>query len=138
MSAKLVRIFRKIADDASGPDGTSTRFLHDPEGEAVDPEGGMAKSKLHRIRTMADMLDSILNHNDQLPPWVQDHIAAAYENLDQVFGYIEPRASSHSEHGGDDESDHHDLADMVGRECEIDMSPKMATARALKVFRRRS
>lgn len=119
-ASTLHSIFRKIADGElvedghPGPDGTSTRFLHDPHEESVDPEGGMAKSKLHRIRVMADMLDDILKHNDQLPPWVQDHIAAAYENLDQVFGYIEPRASHAS-----------------------GAAPKAAAARSLKVLRRR-
>lgn len=104
-------------DEGSGPDGTSTRFLHDPENESVDPEGGMAKSKLHRINTMSEMLGDIIQHNDQLPPWVQDHIAAAYENLDQVFGYIEPRASEHED------------------DCEVDMSPKMAAVRARKAMK---
>lgn len=68
-----------------------TRFLHgeDPH----DSEGAMAQSKLYSMKQMANDLCDILETNDQLPGWVQDHISVAHENLQQVHGYITGRAA---------------------------------------------
>jgi hypothetical protein len=62
------------------------RFLHgeDPQ----DSEGSMAKSKLLSLRSMSQNVCDILQGDDQLPGWVQDHISVAHENLRQVHGYL--------------------------------------------------
>jgi hypothetical protein len=97
-TAALLAVLRKVAADMEMPmeGAASTRFLHNPE-SGVAPEGGMVLGKLHRISEMAQMLMGILEANDQLPPWVQDHVSVAYENLDQVFGYLEPKSHMGSE-----------------------------------------
>lgn len=63
-----------------------TRFLHgeDPQ----DSEGAMAIGKLNSICEMAEELCALLQSNDQLPGWVQDHISVAHENIQQVHGYM--------------------------------------------------
>jgi len=62
------------------------RFLHgkDPH----DDEGSMVKSRLYSMKEMAADICDILNSQDQLPGWVQDHISVAHENLQQVHGYL--------------------------------------------------
>jgi hypothetical protein len=62
------------------------RFLHgeDPD----DDEGSMVKSRLYSMKQMAEDVCDLLNAGDQLPGWVQDHIAVAHENLQQVHGYL--------------------------------------------------
>lgn len=67
-----------------------TKYLHDPQGNPEN-EGEMAKAHLGRIALLADMLDSYLIDEDQLPGWVQQHIAVAMENLEQVVSYMEPK-----------------------------------------------
>ena len=64
----------------------ANRFLHgeDPN----DSEGAMAKSKLGSLAEMSSELTSLLDDDDQLPGWVQDHISVAHENLRQVHGYL--------------------------------------------------
>lgn len=73
-------------------DHDSNYFLHGyEENEDFDAEGEMAKSQLHRVKEIVDILDQVIEDNDQLPAWVQSHIAIAYENLNQVMSYIEPK-----------------------------------------------
>lgn len=62
------------------------RFLHgeDPE----DDEGSMVKGRLYSMKEMAEEVCELLHSGDQLPGWVQDHIAVAHENLQQVHGYL--------------------------------------------------
>jgi mRNA-degrading endonuclease toxin of MazEF toxin-antitoxin module len=67
----------------------SNRFLHNPAGDA---EGEMVRNKLHRICAMADMMKDLITDEDELPPWVQDHISTAHENIDQVLSYIQPKS----------------------------------------------
>jgi len=69
---------------AAGDD--PNRFLHgeDPH----DDEGSMVKSRLYSMKQMAADVCGILNPDDQLPGWVQDHISVAHENLQQVHGYL--------------------------------------------------
>lgn len=65
------------------------RFLHGSEhGEAVDDEGYMAKSQLASMKEMAYEVCELLDGDDQLPGWVQNHLAVAHENLQQVHGYL--------------------------------------------------
>ena len=66
--------------------GDANRFLHgeDPH----DSEGEMAKGKLMSMCEMAEELAQLLQEDDQLPGWVQDHISVAHENLQQVHGYL--------------------------------------------------
>ena len=65
------------------------RFLHGSEhGEAVDDEGYMAKSQLAGMKEMAYEVCELLDGDDQLPGWVQNHLAVAHENLRQVHGYL--------------------------------------------------
>ena len=73
------RVALREAEDAE-------RFLHgeDPQ----DSEGAMAKVRLVSMCKMAEELGSLLQNDDQLPGWVQDHIAVAHENLQQVHGYL--------------------------------------------------
>jgi len=65
------------------------RFLHGSEhGEAHDDEGYMAKSQLASMKEMAYEVCELLDGDDQLPGWVQNHLAVAHENLRQVHGYL--------------------------------------------------
>lgn len=81
---RLIREEYKSVVGVSGKD--PKRFLHgeDPD----DSEGAMVKSRLHSMKKMARELCEIIEENDQLPGWVQDHIAVAHENLQQVHGYL--------------------------------------------------
>lgn len=82
-------------------------FLHGYEdGHAHDAEGSMAKSQLHRVKSMSEMLCDIIEEDDQLPSWVQSHIAIAYENLNQVMSYMEPKF--HMQDVEDDDYDYED------------------------------
>lgn len=65
------------------------RFLHGSEhGEGHDDEGYMAKSQLASMKEMAYEVCELLDYDDQLPGWVQNHIAVAHENLRQIHGYL--------------------------------------------------
>ena len=65
------------------------RFLHGSEkGQPHDDEGYMAKSKLYSLSSMAEEICDLLKSGDQLPGWVQDHLAVAHENLQQIHGYL--------------------------------------------------
>lgn len=92
--------------------GDDERFLHGYEhGEPHDEEGGMVKRRLDRMKKMAEMLCDVLEDDDQLPAWVQDHIAVAHENLQQVFSYMEPEHSEEEDHDHDDDDSDDDLVD---------------------------
>lgn len=88
------------ASMAAGDD--PDRFLHgeDPH----DDEGSMIKSRLYSMKQMAKDVCDIINPQDQLPGWVQDHIAVAHENLQQVHGYL--MGQQHAMESGMVESTH--------------------------------
>ena len=65
-----------------------------------DHEGEMAVSQLHRIVDMAEMLLDIVGENDELPGWVQYKLGRAYNDMTDLFGYIESK--SHDLHNDDD------------------------------------
>lgn len=96
-----------LYDDLDDEDDDSEFFLHGYEdGEPFDAEGDMAKFQLHRIKEISYMLCDMLEADDQLPSWVQAHITTAYENLNQVLSYMEPKFHmSHSDDEEDEESD---------------------------------
>ena len=79
-----------VAGDAVETDfDDDDRFLHGSEhGEAHDDEGYMAKSQLAGMKEMAYEVCELLDGDDQLPGWVQNHLAVAHENLRQVHGYL--------------------------------------------------
>lgn len=68
------------------------RFLHgeDPH----DSEGAMVQSRLNSMKEMAAEVCDLLNPDDQLPGWVQDHVSVAHENLQQVHGYLTGKQDS--------------------------------------------
>jgi hypothetical protein len=82
----LRRIIKEEYASFGVGDKNPTRFLHgeDPH----DSEGAMAMGKFNSIKKMVDELTSLLQHNDQLPGWVQDHISVAHENIKQIHGYL--------------------------------------------------
>lgn len=64
-------------------------FLHGSEhGDVIDDEGYMAKSQLASMKEMAYEVCELLDGDDQLPGWVQNHLAVAHENLRQIHGYL--------------------------------------------------
>jgi len=82
------------------------RFLHGSEhGAAQDDEGYMAKSQLSSMKEMAHDICELLDYDDQLPGWVQSHIAVAHENLQQVHGYLTGDANLEA-YGEEDEHEH--------------------------------
>jgi Domain of unknown function (DUF6321) len=70
----------------------SLAFQHDPSATEPQPEGEMARSRLHHSVDMAGDLMKFIQPGDHLPPWVTDHLTSAHENLSQVHSYIEPKA----------------------------------------------
>lgn len=80
----LKKLIKEEYESLSGKD--PKRFLHgeDPE----DSEGAMVKSRLYSMKRMADEVHALLQPEDQLPGWVQDHVAVAHENLRQIHGYL--------------------------------------------------
>ncbi len=65
------------------------QFLHGfDDGHPQDDEGGMVKSRMYSMKKMAAEVCGLLDDDDQLPGWVQDHISVAHENLRQVHGYL--------------------------------------------------
>lgn len=75
------------------------RFLHGHEHDhAHDDEGSMVKSRLYSMKEMAKDICEILNSEDQLPGWVQDHVSVAHENLQQIHGYLMGQQHA-TEHG---------------------------------------
>jgi hypothetical protein len=67
------------------------RFLHGKEA-VKNAAGSMARSRLHRMADMAEELRALLGPEDELPAWVQDHIAVAHEKLASAYSYLEPKA----------------------------------------------
>jgi len=57
-----------------------------------DHEGEMAVSQLHRIANMSKMLLDIINEDDELPGWVQYKLGRAYDDMNDLFGYIESKS----------------------------------------------
>lgn len=68
------------------------------EGEP-DHEGEMATSQLHRVAEMAEMLLGVVGENDELPGWVQYKLGRIYNDMNDVFGFME--SESHDLHNGD-------------------------------------
>ena len=59
-----------------------------------DHEGEMAVSQLHRLNDMSEMLLDMISRGDDLPGWVQSKLTRAYNDLNDVFGYLEPQADN--------------------------------------------
>jgi len=57
-----------------------------------DHEGEMAVIQLHRILDMSQMLLDIINENDELPGWVQYKLGRAYNDMNDLFSYIESKS----------------------------------------------
>ena len=57
-----------------------------------DHEGVMAASQLHRLAKMSKMLLAIIGENDELEGWVQYKISRAYNDLSDVFTYVQFKA----------------------------------------------
>lgn len=69
--------------------GDADRFLHGSEsGQPFDDEAYMIKIQMHAIKEMAEEVCDILESGDQLPAWLQSHVAVAHENLRQAHGYL--------------------------------------------------
>lgn len=104
-------------------------FLHGYEdGEPFDAEGDMAKFQLHRIKEISYMLCDMLEPEDQLPSWVQAHITTAYENLNQVLSYMEPKMHMHGddeEYEDEDELEDDSEEDMVDYEGEEELDESL-------------
>lgn len=85
-------------DDMEGYDWT--------DGE--DHEGEMAVAQLHRIREMADMLLDMIGENDELEGWVQFKLARAYNDLTDMFAYVEWEAHKAGHWEEDETEDYED------------------------------
>lgn len=65
------------------------RFLHGfDSGHPNDDEGYMIMVRMNALQEMAEEICDTLDSQDQLPGWVQDHVAVAHENLRQVHSYL--------------------------------------------------
>jgi hypothetical protein len=62
--------------------------------EIPDEEGGMAKSSLMHISKRAKSVYDILNHDEQLPAWIQDKIAVMNHSMTAIYDYIDSRKNS--------------------------------------------
>ncbi len=83
------------------------RFLRGSEnGDAVDNEGYMAKSQLSSMKEMVYEVCELLDGDDQLPGWVQNHLAVAHENIQQIHGYLTGDAKMQSCEEGEDHGIH--------------------------------
>lgn len=91
----LKSVIREEYDSWGIGEKNPTRFLHgeDPQ----DSEGAMAKGKLISICEMAAELADLLQDEDQLPGWTQDHISVAHENIQHVHGYLIYKDSSNAQ-----------------------------------------
>ena len=85
-------------DDMEGYDWT--------EGE--DHEGMMAVAQLHRVREMAEMLLDMIGENDELEGWVQYKLSRAYNDLSDMFTYVEWQAHEAGHWGDEDEMEDHE------------------------------
>ena len=87
-------------------------FLHgSDEGHPHDDEGYMVKSRMASMKKMAEDICGLLDSEDQLPAWVQDHVAVAHENLQQVHGYLM----------GDEEMRSHEEVPTIVEPVEMDI-----------------
>ena len=76
-------------DEVGPPEHDHEEFLHGHEsGHPQDDEGYMVKSRMVSMKMMAEDICKLLDAQDQLPGWAQDHVAVAHENLQQVHGYL--------------------------------------------------
>jgi hypothetical protein len=57
-----------------------------------DHEGTMAVAQLHRLAKMSKMMLAIIGKNDELEGWVQYKISRAYNDLNDVFTYVQFKA----------------------------------------------
>lgn len=86
-AAQLRRIIMEEVSLAKG--GDATRFLHGSEsGQPFDDEAYMVKIQMDAIKKMAEEVCEMLKSGDQLPAWLQSHVAVAHENLRQAHGYL--------------------------------------------------
>lgn len=93
-------------DSAQEPGHDHQEFLHgSDEGHPHDDEGYMVKTRMASMKKMAEDVCGLLDSEDQLPAWVQDHIAVSHENLQQVHGYLmgDVEMRSHEQVPGHDE-----------------------------------
>jgi len=68
---------------------------HDWNEGHPDHEGVMAVTQLYRIAKMSKMLLNIIGENDDLPGWIQYKLSRAYNDMSDLFGYID--AKSHAD-----------------------------------------
>lgn len=95
--------------------------MHDTEGYdwnegEPDHEGEMALTQLHRICDMAEMLLDIIDENDELPAWVQFKLDRSYNDMTDLFGYIE--SQSHDKQGPHYDEDGMMIADIEAEPME--------------------
>jgi|GEM_PF-1914527 len=100
---------------------------HDMEGHDwneghPDHEGVMAVTQLHRIAEMAEMLLDMIGENDELEGWVQYKISRAYNDMSDMFSYIEYKHHEVSEPELDMEAAFGDLRDR--QEIEVSEAKK--------------
>jgi len=74
----------------------------------------MAKSQLASMKEMAYEVCELLDYDDQLPGWVQNHIPVAHENLRQIHGYLTGDAKLMA-HGEEEEQEHSMHAEAKGK-----------------------
>lgn len=93
----LRQVIREEYDSWGVGEKDPSRFLHGED--PTDSEGAMAKGKLIALCEMATELADLLQDEDQLPGWTQDHISVAHENIRQVYGYLAYKDSSGAQSG---------------------------------------
>jgi len=71
-----------------------------------DHEGLMAVAQLHRIVKMGEELLNMIGENDELEGWVQFKLSRAYNDMSDMFSYIE---YMHNSSGGEE----HQVVDGV-------------------------
>jgi hypothetical protein len=93
----LKKVIQEEYDSLGVGEKNPNRFLHGED--PADSEGAMAKGKLLALCEMATELADLLQDEDQLPGWTQDHISVAHENIRQVYGYLAYKDSSEAQSG---------------------------------------
>jgi len=110
-------------DEYLDDEDDSEFFLHGHEdGHANDAEGLMAKSQLHRVKEISIMLCDMLDNDDQLPAWVQAHVTTAYENLNQVLSYMEPKMHMYCDEDDLEDGFEEGFVDYEAKEEDLDES----------------
>ena len=84
-----------------------------------DHEGEMAVTQLHRITEMSSMLLNIVGQDDELPGWIQYKIARSFNDINDVFSYLEPK-------------DHMDVMPQNALEMHASVLPEAAFKQMLK------